>query len=147
MLATFASLIVLVQHISTMLQAPNIAAAAGAELVDVILSEIPEDVRSDDGQGQVRPGSASPPPEGYLVRVQATGYIQSIDPDYILTLVREKDLTIHLLQKPGDFVWRDVVVAMVWPAARSWTRDSIKTFAAPFGLAISARPPRMSNVR
>ena len=31
MLATFATLILLVQHISTMLQAPNIAAAAGAE--------------------------------------------------------------------------------------------------------------------
>ena len=36
MLATFATLILLVQHISTMLQAPNIAAAAGAELLDVI---------------------------------------------------------------------------------------------------------------
>ena len=36
MLATFATLIVLVQHISTMLQAPNIAAAAGAELLEVI---------------------------------------------------------------------------------------------------------------
>ncbi len=40
MLGTFASLILLVQHISTMLQAPNIAAAAGAELRDVILAEL-----------------------------------------------------------------------------------------------------------
>ena len=36
MLATFATLILLVQHISTMLQAPNIAAAAGAELLEVV---------------------------------------------------------------------------------------------------------------
>ena len=36
MLATFATLILLVQHISTMLQAPNIAAAAGAELREVV---------------------------------------------------------------------------------------------------------------
>ena len=41
MLASFASLILLVQHISTMLQAPNIAAAAGAELLDVVRAEIP----------------------------------------------------------------------------------------------------------
>ena len=34
MLASFSSLILLVQHISTMLQAPNIAAAAGAELLE-----------------------------------------------------------------------------------------------------------------
>jgi hypothetical protein len=33
MLATFASLILLVQHVSTMLQAPNIPAAAGEELL------------------------------------------------------------------------------------------------------------------
>ena len=45
MLATFASLILLVQHISTMLQAPNIAAAAGAELLDVVLAEIPDEVQ------------------------------------------------------------------------------------------------------
>ena len=39
MLATFGSLILLVQHISTMLPAPNIAAAAGAELLKVVLAE------------------------------------------------------------------------------------------------------------
>ena len=44
MLATFATLIVLVQHISTMLQAPNIAAAAGAELMEVISGEITGEV-------------------------------------------------------------------------------------------------------
>ena len=77
MLATFATLILLVQHISTMLQAPNIAAAAGAELLDVVSAEIPDEVTSgDDGEGQpdnpahgVR-GSALAETEGYPVRVQ-----------------------------------------------------------------------------
>ena len=46
MLATFASLILLVQHVSTMLQAPNIAAAAGAELLDVVRAEIPDEIRA-----------------------------------------------------------------------------------------------------
>ena len=44
MLATFASLILLVQHISTMLQAPNIAAAAGAELLELVSAETPDEV-------------------------------------------------------------------------------------------------------
>ncbi len=48
MLATFGSLILLVQHISTMLQAPNIAAAAGAELRDVVNAAIPEEVTGGD---------------------------------------------------------------------------------------------------
>ena len=49
MLATFATLILLVQHISTMLQAPNIAAAAGAELLEVVSAEISGEVTSGDG--------------------------------------------------------------------------------------------------
>ena len=48
MLATFATLILLVQHISTMLQAPNIAAAAGAELREVVGAEIPAELTSGD---------------------------------------------------------------------------------------------------
>ncbi len=44
MLGALGSLVLLVQHISTMLQAPNIAAAAGAELRDVVSAEIPEQV-------------------------------------------------------------------------------------------------------
>ena len=104
MLGTFGSLILLVQHISTMLQAPQIAAAAGAELLDVVHAEIPDEAGSVAEQsGQPAPGAAAiqntvavektmTETEGYPVRVQGTGYIQYIDPEYMLTLAREKDL-------------------------------------------------------
>ncbi len=130
MLATFGSLILLVQHISTMLQAPQIAAAAGAELLEVVRSEIRievENVAKLTGQ----PAPSTPTvdntdavekimieTEGYPVRVKGTGYIQYIDPEYMLTLAGEKDLVIRLLRKPGAFVWDDEVVALVWPADR-----------------------------
>jgi uncharacterized membrane protein len=117
MLATFASLILLVQHISTMLQAPNIAAAAGAELLDVVRTEIPDDVRSGDDHRQSGQ-EALVETEGYPVRVRDTGYIQYIDPEYVLTLARERKLVIRLLRKPGHFVRRGVVVALVWSAGR-----------------------------
>ena len=142
MLATFATLIVLVQHISTMLQAPNIAAAAGAELMDVVSAEIPAEVTSgdggkgeSDGKGgfETRPDSTpdaqgapvSPivkdtvlETEGYPVRAKKAGYIQYIDPEIMLTLAREKDLVIRLLHKPGQFVGSGAEVALVWPADR-----------------------------
>ena len=120
MLATFASLILLVQHISTMLQAPNIAAAAGAELLDVVRAEIPDEIRSGDDHrqsGQQAPDTLLET-EGAPVRVRDTGYIQYIDPEYMLTLVQERDLVIRLLHKPGHFVSRGDVVALVWPAER-----------------------------
>jgi uncharacterized membrane protein len=130
MLATFGSLILLVQHISTMLQAPQIAAAAGAELLDVVHAEIPDEAGSVANQtGQPAPGVSAiqdtvaiektmTETEGYPVRVKGTGYIQYIDPEYMLTLAREKDLLIRLLRKPGAFVWHGEVVALVWPAGR-----------------------------
>src|SRR5512143_696441 len=106
MLATFATLILLVQHISTMLQAPNIAAAAGAELQKVINTEISNEVTSGDGgQSGVETSPDSPSvlaepaeAESYPLRARSTGYIQTVDPEIMLTLAREK--------------------ALVWPASR-----------------------------
>jgi uncharacterized membrane protein len=120
MMATFGSLILLVQHVSTMLQAPNIAAAAGAELLDVVLAEIPDEVRSGDGQRQAGQGAPDPMEEtvGYPVRARNAGYIQYIDPEYLLALARGKDLVIRLLRQPGHYVGRGAVVAQVWPAGR-----------------------------
>jgi uncharacterized membrane protein len=117
MLATFASLILLVQHVSTMLQAPNIAAAAGVELRDVVGAEIPGEGTSGEqtGLGVAQSLAAT---DGYLVPVKKTGYIQYIDPETLIDLAKEKNLVIRLLHKPGHFVRRDIAVALVWPAAR-----------------------------
>jgi uncharacterized membrane protein len=120
LLASFGSLILLVQHISTMLQAPNIAAAAGAELRDVVLAEIPEKVMTGDDciQGSKTLPESLVEKDSYHLRVRQAGSIQYIDPEYMLTLARENDMVIHLLRKPGDIVWRDALVALVWPANR-----------------------------
>jgi uncharacterized membrane protein len=126
MLATFATLILLVQHISTMLQAPNIAAAAGVELQNVVSAEISNEVTSgDEGSGRLdaRPNSQDAPNalaeiDGYPIRARRTGYIQFIDPDTLLTLAREQDLTIRLLRRPGHHIWSGAVVALVSPADR-----------------------------
>lgn len=132
MLATFGSLILLVQHISTMLQAPNIAAAAGANLMQAVRAVITDQVTSGDavkGGFEARPNSQEGPdiltPEntvtetdGSPVRVGRAGYIQYIDPEHMLTIAREKNLVFRLLRKPGHFVWPGAVVALVWPAGR-----------------------------
>jgi uncharacterized membrane protein len=103
-----------------MLQAPNIAAAAGAELRDVVLSEMPEQlVGRDDCLDGLETFPASLGEEnGYVIRVRQSGAIQYIDPQYLLTLAGEHDLVIRLLRKPGHIVWRDEQIALVWPAAQ-----------------------------
>jgi uncharacterized membrane protein len=99
-----------------MLQAPNIADAAGAELRDVVLAEIPEKVSG--GQTGLQAADALMEKDGYSLRVKESGYIQYIDPATIVTLARENDLVIRLLCKPGHFVWCETLVALVWPANR-----------------------------
>jgi uncharacterized membrane protein len=120
MAATFGSLIWLVQHISIMLQAPNIAAAAGAQLMDTVLAEIPEPASSSNGQTQAGQGApeALVDSVSYLVCVREAGYIQYVDPEYLLTLATEKDLVVRLPRQPGHFVGHGGVVAHVWPADR-----------------------------
>jgi uncharacterized membrane protein len=120
MVGTFASLILLIQHISTMLQAPNIAAAAGAELREVVLAEIPEQVMG--GEGRMSGPETDPDylagKGGYPISVLQSGSIQYIDPQYLLTLAKEHNLVIRLLCKPGHFIKRNTAVALVWPADR-----------------------------
>lgn len=117
MLGTFASLILLVQHISTMLQAPNIAAAAGAELRDVVLTELTLEDQIIE-QISLEAADAMVEKDSYPIRVSESGYIQYIDPESVLTLARENDLVIRLLCKPGHFLWHETIVALVWPANR-----------------------------
>jgi uncharacterized membrane protein len=85
--------------------------------LDVIRAEVPEKVASGVRTG---PGESELPVEadGYPLRVRQPGYIQYIDPVYLLTLAREKNLLIHLQRGPGHFVRHDAVVALVWPAGQ-----------------------------
>ncbi len=149
MLAAFASLILLVQHISTMLQAPNIAAGAGAELLEVVLAESSDEVRGGDVQhqtGQDAPDTLTAKnsvleTEGYPVRARYAGYIQYIDLDYVLTLANERNLVIRLLCRTGHFVSSGAVVALVWPAGRV-NEQPDKQIRHAFKIGNNRRPPQ-----
>jgi uncharacterized membrane protein len=131
--ASFASLILLIQHISTMLQAPNIAAGAGGELLDVVRKTNLVEGRIGEDQHQTGTGlpDSLKEAEAHLVHAGKPGYIQYIDLDYLLPLVRKKDIIIRLVHKPGDFVGNGIVIALVWPANRvdnELERGIINTF-------------------
>jgi uncharacterized membrane protein len=140
MVATFATLILLVHHISTMLQAPNISAAAGAELLDVVRASAQDVAGGDTDEGEVGAESASDSrglpammteSDGHPVRALRAGYIQYVDRQIVLTLARKDGLVIRLLRRPGHYVQSGTVVALVWPAAR--VSENLETL---FGRAI-----------
>lgn len=119
-IATFTSLILLVQHISIAFQAPSVAAAAGRELLNVVREASPDaDIRLGTG---AQPGESGADLlvafAGHPVHVVALGYLMSIDLAPVLRIAREQDLVIRLLRKPGHFVSAGTAVVMVWPAER-----------------------------
>jgi uncharacterized membrane protein len=113
-------LILLIQHISTMLQAPQIAAAAGKELFAALSIDTADEVVTDEvpGDADQKSFAQMKENEGYPVCVKRTGYIQYVNPEILLTLSQEKDLVVRMLRRPGDFVWKETQVALVWPASR-----------------------------
>jgi uncharacterized membrane protein len=114
LLISFASLILLIQHLSTMIQAPTIVAKAGAELQDVIRSLAPEGRRSaSDGGPPVAPPGSVAETDTHPVRAMKAGYIQYIDYDHLLAVANRKDAVIEVRRKTGDFVGPGVVVAHV----------------------------------
>jgi uncharacterized membrane protein len=120
LIAAFASLILLIQHISIMLQAPNIAAVAGVELLEVVRGSNPGDVNQseDTCQNNSNPLHSLKKEEAHQVRAANAGYIQYVDPEDILPLAENKNLFISIVPKSGAFIRSGTVLAEVWPADR-----------------------------
>jgi uncharacterized membrane protein len=113
LLVSFASLILLIQHLSTMIQAPTIVAKAGAELQDAIRSLAPEERRSGPGgEPSVTPPGSQAETGRHPVRAKKAGYIQFIDHDHLLAVAIGKDAVIEERRKTGDFVGPGVVLAL-----------------------------------
>ncbi|WP_083523411.1 DUF2254 domain-containing protein [Methanofollis ethanolicus] len=115
LLVSFASLILLAQHLSTMIQAPTIVGKAGTELQDAICSLAQEEPWSGpDGGSPDLMAEAG----GHPVRAMKAGYIRFIDHDHLLAVANGKDAVIELRIKTGHFVGRGVVLALVRRAGK-----------------------------
>ena len=119
LVVSFISLIVLIHHTSIMLQAPNIAAVTGADLMEVVR----ETGLAEHWGGEDQPQTGRSLPDSWMeaetphpIHGNKVGYIQYVDTEYILPLAEKKDIVIRFEHKPGDFIWRGRVIALVWPA-------------------------------
>ena len=135
-LATLASLVVLIHHIATALQAPNLVAAASAELQGVVRA--PAGPPGAAPRRRARPGGAGgaggadaaaesrdealaalAAGAGQRVDAAGLGYVQAIDPEAILALAVAHDLVVRVVRKPGHFVRPGDLLALAWPPQRA----------------------------
>jgi uncharacterized membrane protein len=115
-------LIYFIHHVSVSIQANEVVARIGEELIDGIDRLFPEDI----GQGEPKI-SAAPPEPGFFevfnqdarpVDADEDGYLQYIDEKSLLALATEEDLVIRLERNPGNYYVAGSPLALILPGDR-----------------------------
>ncbi|HVF83278.1 MAG TPA: DUF2254 domain-containing protein [Sphingomicrobium sp.] len=95
-------LIYFIHHVPQSIHINNVVARIGEQLVRDAKSHFPAMIGSNNDEGLAR--SVPTLLHSFSVPAAATGYIQSIDHDGLLTLARKADVLVRLRYRPGDFV-------------------------------------------
>jgi uncharacterized membrane protein len=115
-------LIYFIHHVSMSIQANEIVARVGKELIEEIEVLFPENI----GRGAPRI-PAEPPNADFLDRFErearpigstGDGYLQFIDGDALMALAMQEDVVIRVERRPGHYVVATRPLALVWPGNR-----------------------------
>jgi len=111
-----------IHHVSVSIQANEVAAKMGEELIKGIDRLFPEQI------GRSAPRiSAEPPGAGFLstfdrearpIDAVGDGYLQFIDADVLLASAMEEGVVLRLERGPGHYVVADRPLVLVWPGSR-----------------------------
>ncbi|MFN2316888.1 MAG: DUF2254 domain-containing protein [Gemmatimonadales bacterium] len=127
--ASVGVLIYFIHHVSVSIQANEIAARIGAELIEKVSHLFPEQGQQEGPRGPVVPPDAAFlgafDREARPVAADGDGYLQFIDVDALLELATAEDLVVRLERKPGNFVVAGFPLAVIWPGSRA--TDQLRT--------------------
>lgn len=115
-------LIVFIQNVATLIQAPHVVAGVARDLDGAIERLFPELIGEPASDEELNDASARDMESNLgencvVVGSAREGYIQAIDADGLMHLARERDLVLRLRSQPGDFISIGSPLADVWPAA------------------------------
>ena len=111
-LTSVGMLIYYVHHVSASIQIAEITRSVTHDLERAIERLYPEPL----GEHPPAPdGAEVPPPDAMAVRATGNGYVQSVDPEELMSLAEEADVRLWLTKAPGDFVTRHTTLARVHP--------------------------------
>jgi uncharacterized membrane protein len=131
-LVSIGVLIVFIHHVSVSIQADEVVARVGKELIADIDRLFPDELES-------RPPPADTAltlPEGFennarAVGADGDGYLQRVDANVLLDLAVKNDLVLRVARLPGRYVVCGQALLMAWPGRRisdEIHRDLIKAF-------------------
>ena len=119
-------LIYFIHHVSVSIQANEIVALVGTELIEGIERMFPENIEQRAEQGTARIPTESPDaalPEVFAreaspLGATGDGYIQFIDTDALIALAVQEDVIFRLEQGPGHYVAAGCPLVLIWPENR-----------------------------
>lgn len=115
-------LIYFIHHVSVSIQANEVVARVGTELIEEIERLFPESI----GRGAPRIPT-EPPDADFLdsfdrearpIGSAGDGYLQFVDGDALMALAMQEDFVIRLERRPGHYVVATRPLALVWPGNR-----------------------------
>ncbi len=130
-------LIYFIHHVSVSIQANEIVARVGKELIEGIDRLFPESI----GRGAPRIPT-EPPSADFLARFDleaspiesaSDGYLQFVDGDALMALAMQEDVVIRVERQPGHYVVATRPLALVWPGNRV-TEQLMKRVNSAFAL-------------
>lgn len=131
-------LIYFIHHVSVSIQADEIVARVGDELIEGIEHLFPQSI----GRG-ASPVATEMPDADFLdsfereacpIGATGDGYLQFVDGDALMALATEEDVIIRLVRRPGHYVVAARPLALVWPEDRV-TDQLMARVNAAFALA------------
>jgi uncharacterized membrane protein len=121
-LVSLGVLIYFIHHVSVSIQADEVVARVGKELIGGINRLFPEHIGQGEPRSAIEARDAGIPEafgrEAHPVGADADGYLQLIDADALMTLATQEDVLIRLERRPGQYVAAGRPLVMVWPGDR-----------------------------
>lgn len=115
-------LIYFIHHVSVSIQADEVVAQVGRELVDGIDRLFPGHLGKPASEVSSATGEAALPAafarEARPVGALEDGYLQQIAAEALMDLAAEEDLLLRLECRPGHYLVKGRVMVMVWPGDR-----------------------------
>jgi uncharacterized membrane protein len=135
--ASVGLLIYFIHHLSVSIQANEVVALVGTELIEGMESLFPEKI----GRGASEIPTAAPDAafletfgrEARPIGSAEDGYLQAVDGDALMDLAMREDIVIQLEQRPGHFVVANRPLMLVWPGNRI-TDELVKRAHSAFSL-------------
>jgi len=107
--ASIGVLIYFIHHVSTAIQAENVIARVGHELMSAIDQHFPEVAQKSPSQLDIQRRDSF-----QAVRAPKSGYLQSLDRDELIELGMMTDSKLVIVKLPGDFAFHGDILMQVY---------------------------------